>query len=194
MRGPGTGVPGRPVRSDPVGHRGRVHGGPHPGPRLHDRSAARAAASRPIPEAAARVNYVLANQTTADTPGLLPHPITGQVVNLIDASRPFITSHRWRAPDGRHPRENVWPAEDHPTRSGGPTGRRKNRAASRKMVIGEVPFTKATYGGSRWTCPARTLTGHRPPPGTFWSVTWRTCTPRKPKTRRRTHSRPGPRA
>src|SRR6185436_5678094 len=44
------------------------------------------------PEAQSRINYALANQTTADTPGLLPHVITGDVVNLIDASRPFITS------------------------------------------------------------------------------------------------------
>ena len=35
---------------------------------------------------------VVATQTTADTPGILPEPIVGPLVNLMDASRPFITS------------------------------------------------------------------------------------------------------
>ena len=49
---------------------------------------------RPDLDAAARVGQARAvdNQTTAETPGLLPTPIIGQVVDLIDANRPLVSS------------------------------------------------------------------------------------------------------
>ena len=49
---------------------------------------------RPDADAAARVYTarVISDQKTSDTPGILPTPIVGQVVNLIDATRPLITS------------------------------------------------------------------------------------------------------
>src|SRR5215471_18026798 len=42
--------------------------------------------------AAARIYNARADQLTGDTPGLLPTPIVGAVVNLIDTNRPLIQS------------------------------------------------------------------------------------------------------
>jgi HK97 family phage major capsid protein len=114
------------------------------------------------PEAAARIQYALANQTTADTPGLLPHMIVGQVVNLIDASRPFITSIGGGRPMGGIPGKTFGRPKitQHTTVGTQPT--EKAELPSQKMVIGEIPFTKATYGGAvdvsrqdiDWSSPA----------------------------------------
>ena len=56
--------------------------------------------------AAARVAQAYqtrADQTTADTPGLLPTPVVGGVVNLIDAQRPLIVSLGGAKPLGNIP-------------------------------------------------------------------------------------------
>ena len=114
------------------------------------------------PDAAARVRYAVENQTTADTPGLLPHPIVGGVVNLIDASRPFITSIGGGRSMGGIPGKTFGrPKITQHTLAGEQVGE-KTQLPSRKMIIGEVAFTKKTKGGSvdvsrqdiDWTSPA----------------------------------------
>jgi HK97 family phage major capsid protein len=116
----------------------------------------------PDPEAAGRVQYALQNQTTADTPGLLPHLIVGQVVNLIDASRPFITSVGGGRSMGGIPGKTFGrPKITQHTLAGLQTAE-KAELPTRKMVIGEVAFTKLTKGGAvdvsrqdiDWTSPA----------------------------------------
>jgi HK97 family phage major capsid protein len=114
------------------------------------------------PEAEARVRYALQNQTTGDTPGLLPHSIVGQVVNLIDASRPFITSIGGGRAMGGIPGKTFGRPKVTQHTTVGPQTAEKTELPTQKMVIGEIAFTKATYGGAvdvsrqdiDWTSPA----------------------------------------
>ena len=114
------------------------------------------------PEAAARINYALQNQTTTDTPGLLPHPITGTVVNLIDASRPFITSVGGGRSMGGIPGRTFGRPKITQHALAGLQTAEKTELPSRKLVIDEVTFTKLTKGGALdvsrqdidWTSPA----------------------------------------
>lgn len=114
------------------------------------------------PAAVARVNYALANQTTADTPGLLPHEIIGAVINLIDASRPFITSIGGARALGGIPGKTFGRPTITQHTLVGPQTAEKTELPTQKMVIGEIPFTKGTYGGAvdvsrqdiDWTSPA----------------------------------------
>lgn len=90
---------------------------------------------------------VSANQLTADTPGLLPRPLVGPVINLIDASRPFITS------IGARPLTNK-PGKifDRPKITQhvtvGEQATEKTQVSTQKMVIGSLAFTKQTFAGS----------------------------------------------
>jgi hypothetical protein len=119
---------------------------------------------QPDPEAMARIAQARAvdNQTTPDTPGILPTPIVGGVVNMIDANRPLVQSL-----GGAHPLAGI-PGLGF-TRPKitqhvvvGPQTAEKTELPSRRMKIDPVPFAKATYGGvvdiSRqdidWTSPA----------------------------------------
>jgi HK97 family phage major capsid protein len=116
----------------------------------------------PDADAAARVNRAVDNQTTADTPGLLPTPIVGQVVNLIDASRPFITSLGGAKPMGGIPGKNFErPKITQHAKSGKQTAE-KSQLPSQKMTIDPLLFSKETHGGTvdvsrqdiDWTSPA----------------------------------------
>jgi hypothetical protein len=114
------------------------------------------------PNAAARIQYALENQTTADTPGLLPHTIVGGVVNLIDASRPFITSIGGGRPMGGIPGKTFGRPKITQHTLVGIQAAEKTELPTRKMIIGEVPFTKVTKGGAvdvsrqdiDWSSPA----------------------------------------
>jgi hypothetical protein len=89
-----------------------------------------------------------ADQTTADTPGLLPEPIVGGVVNIIDAQRPLITSLGGTRPMGNIPGTQFSrPAVTQHTLVGPQTGE-KTALPSRKMTISQIPFVKETFGGS----------------------------------------------
>lgn len=98
------------------------------------------------------------HQTTADNPGLLPRPILGPVISLIDASRPFISSIRTGPlPAGTFDRPKITQhvglgkqtAEKAPTES-------------QKLLLGKLPVTAATYAGHlnisrqdiKWSSPA----------------------------------------
>jgi hypothetical protein len=104
---------------------------------------------------------VVANQTTADTLGILPEPIVGAIVSNIDAKRPFITSIGPRdlgpIPGKVFSRPVI---TQHTAVAEQVT--EKTELTSQKMIISGVDFTKKTFGGvvdiSRqdidWTSPA----------------------------------------
>ena len=113
------------------------------------------------PDALARVQYALTNQTTTDTPGLLPDPIVGTVVNLIDATRPLITSLGGGRSMGGIPGKTFGRPRITQHVTVGPQSAEKAELPTGKMVIGEVSFTKGTFGGAvdvsrqdiDWTSP-----------------------------------------
>jgi len=98
-------------------------------------------------DAAARIMQVRADQTTADTPGLLPVPIVGQVVSLVDANRPLITSLGGAKPLGNIPGTSFSRPKVTVHTQVGAQSAEKAALPSRKMTITAVSFTKATYGG-----------------------------------------------
>jgi len=114
------------------------------------------------PDAAARINYALQNQITTDIPGILPEPIVGSVINLIDASRPFITSIGGARAMGGIPGKTFSRPKVTQHTLVGPQTAEKAELPSRKLVIGDVPFNKVTKGGALdvsrqsidWSSPA----------------------------------------
>jgi HK97 family phage major capsid protein len=124
---------------------------------IHDRGVVDA-------QAAARIaqTRVVADQKTSDTPGVLPTPIVGQVVNMIDANRPLISSLGGAKALGGIPGATFTrPKITQHTLVGVQAGE-KTQLPSQKMTITGVPFTKATYGGTvdisrqdiDWTSPS----------------------------------------
>jgi HK97 family phage major capsid protein len=117
-------------------------------------------------EASARVQAayqarVVADQKTGDTAGILPTPIVGGVVDLIDANRPLITSLGGAMglagiPGATFSRPKI---SQHTTV--GVQAGEKTQLPSQKMSITGVSFTKSTYGGTvdisrqdiDWTSP-----------------------------------------
>jgi len=102
------------------------------------------------PEALARVQQarVVADQKTSDITGILPTPIVGTVVNLIDANRPFISSLGGaKAMEGIPGTTFSRPKITQHTTVGVQSGE-KTQLPSQKMTIAPVNFTKSTYGGT----------------------------------------------
>lgn len=103
-----------------------------------------------------------ATQVTGDTPGVLPIPIIGEVMNDVDAARPFIDSL------GARPLAFAGETFKRPViTQHSAVGKQTTQATStgvgtQKLIIGSVTFTKETWGGyldvSRqdidWTSPA----------------------------------------
>lgn len=98
------------------------------------------------------------HQTTADNPGLLPRPILGPVISLIDGSRPFISSiHTAPLPAGTFDRPQI---TQHVAI--GKQAAEKAPTESQKLLLGKLPVTAATYAGHlnisrqdiKWTSPA----------------------------------------
>jgi HK97 family phage major capsid protein len=123
-----------------------------------------AARGRPgqAPDEAARARIQkAANQTTLDSPGLLPEPVVGEVVNVLDAARPLITTLGPRPMGGIPGTQFSRPVVTQHTRVGKQTGE-KVALPSRAMKITPVPFVKETHGGSvdvsrqdiDWTSPS----------------------------------------
>jgi HK97 family phage major capsid protein len=105
---------------------------------------------------------VVADQKTSDTTGILPTPIVGTVVDLIDANRPLISSLGGAKALGGIPGATFTrPKITQHTLVGVQSGE-KTQLPSQKMTITPVSFTKATYGGTvdisrqdiDWTSPA----------------------------------------
>lgn len=103
-----------------------------------------------------------ATQVTADTPGILPVPVIGEVMNDVDAARPFIESigaqgMAFAGETFKRPVITQHSAVGKQTTQATTTG-----MGSQKLIIGSVTFTKETWGGyldvSRqdidWTSPA----------------------------------------
>lgn len=98
------------------------------------------------------------HQTTADNPGLLPRPILGPVISLIDGSRPFISSiHTGPLPAGTFDRPKI---TQHVGM--GKQTAEKQPTESQKLLLGKLPVTAATYAGHlnisrqdiKWSSPA----------------------------------------
>ena len=118
----------------------------------------------PDAQAATRIAQAraVAIQTTADTPGVLPTPVVGAVVSLIDANRPLISSLGGAKPLGSIPGSTFTrPFVSQHTTVGKQPGE-KQELPSRKMTITPIPFAKETHGGTvdisrqdiDWTSPS----------------------------------------
>lgn len=100
------------------------------------------------------------HQTTADTPGLLPELIVGEVLDQIDGMRPFIQSIGAKDLSGIPGKIFHRPHVTQHTQAGEQTAE-KAELPSRELKIMGIPFTKRTFGGwlnvSRqeidWTSP-----------------------------------------
>jgi HK97 family phage major capsid protein len=118
----------------------------------------------PDEQARARVAQAraVANQTTAETPGILPTPIVGGVVSLIDANRPLVSSLGGAKPLGGIPGTSFSRPKITTHTQVGPQAGEKTQLPSRAMVIDPIPFTKETHGGTvnisrqdiDWTSPS----------------------------------------
>jgi HK97 family phage major capsid protein len=115
-------------------------------------------------QAAARVYQarVVADQKTTDTTGILPTPIVGTVVNLIDANRPLISSLGGAKGLGGIPGSTFTRPKITQHVTVGAQSGEKTQLPSQKMTISPVSFTKDTYGGTvdisrqdiDWTSPS----------------------------------------
>ncbi|HSS11150.1 MAG TPA: phage major capsid protein [Acidimicrobiales bacterium] len=101
----------------------------------------------PDPGAAQRIAQARANQTTTDTPGILPTPIVGGVVNLIDANRPLITSLGGALPMGGIPGKTFSRPKITTHTTVGAQATEKTALSSQAMKIDPIVFNKGTYGG-----------------------------------------------
>lgn len=108
-------------------------------------------------DAIAKLDRATAHQLLADNPGIIPRPVLGPVVNLIDTSRPFINSITRKAlPAGSFDRPQI---TQHVLV--GKQAAEKTLTESQKMVIGKLPVTADTYAGHlnisrqdiKWTSP-----------------------------------------
>src|SRR5262249_21123642 len=108
-------------------------------------------------EAAEMLNRATQHQKTTDNPGLIPRPILGPVINLIDNGRPFVNSCTRRGlPAGSFDRPVVTQhvAVDEQMAE-------KDLTASRQMTIGKLPVNAHTFAGHlnisrqnvKWTQP-----------------------------------------
>jgi hypothetical protein len=105
---------------------------------------------------------VVANQTTTNTPGILPTPIVGQVVDMIDDRRPLITSLGGARGLGGIPGSTFTRPKITQHVTVGLQAGEKTQLSSQNMVIGNISFTKNTYGGTvdisrqdiDWTSPS----------------------------------------
>lgn len=110
------------------------------------------------PEAIEALQRATAHQLLADNPGLVPKPVLGPVVNLLETSRPFISSITTRPlPAGKFDRPVI---TQHV--AVGVQAAEKTLTESRKMTVGSLPVTASTFAGHlnisrqdiKWTSPS----------------------------------------
>lgn len=102
----------------------------------------------------------LVHQTTADTPGLLPEPVVGAIVNDIDESRPLITSLGPIALGNIPGKTFSRPVVTQHTQAG-EQAEEKGELVSRQLKVDGIDFVKRTFGGALnvsrqdidWTAP-----------------------------------------
>lgn len=100
------------------------------------------------------------NQTTVETPGLLPSPIIGQILTDLDASRPFMSSMGVKNLPNQDGKTFTRPKVTQHTTVGEQTAE-KTELASRQYKVNGVTFTRRTFGGALnvsrqdidWTSP-----------------------------------------
>jgi hypothetical protein len=97
---------------------------------------------------AAAQTRVVADQKTSNTPGILPQPIVGQIISLLDSRRPLVTSLGGAKGMGGIPgTQFTRPKVTQHTAVGLQAGE-KTQLASQNMVISSITFAKKTYGGT----------------------------------------------
>lgn len=112
-------------------------------PDLDARQRAESALGRSIePEARA-----LAKQTTAETPGLLPADIVGEILSDLDAARPFLTSIGIKPLGTVRGKKFSRPVITQHTQVGKQAAE-KSELPSRQLKVGSIDFSKDTYGGA----------------------------------------------
>ena len=97
-------------------------------------------------EARQRIERALQNEVTGDVPGIVPTPIVGEIVNIIDASRPVVTALRnYSMPQygASFTRPKV---VQHTTV--GEQLTQKTELPSRKFLVNPLPVNKMTLGGA----------------------------------------------
>lgn len=134
----------------------------YPGQHVDPDPAARARVEAAMGRSLASVEQrAVATMTTADTPGVLPKPIVGQVLNELDGARPFISSIGARSLAGTPGKTFSRPYISQHTLVA-EQATEKTELASRALKILSLDLTKKTYGGvvnvSRqdidWTSPS----------------------------------------
>jgi HK97 family phage major capsid protein len=97
-------------------------------------------------EARERITRALANAVTGDVPGLVPEPIVGDIVNIIDASRPVVSFLRsYTMP--QYGSSFTRPKVVQHTIVGEQTAQ-KTELPSRKFTVDPLPVNKMTLGGA----------------------------------------------
>lgn len=110
------------------------------------------------PVAQEKLDRATAHQLLADNPGIIPRPVLGSLLGLLDTTRPFINSITKRPlPAGSFDRPVVTQhvAVDKQAAE-------KTLTASQKMLIGKLPVTADTFAGHlnisrqdiKWTSPS----------------------------------------
>lgn len=109
------------------------------------------------PTAVERLERATAHQTTADNPGLIPKPVLGPITNLINGSRPFVSSITQRPlPAGKFDRPYI---DQHVAVA--KQAAEKDLTASQKLTVLSKEVVAATYAGHlnisrqdvKWTSP-----------------------------------------
>lgn len=103
----------------------------------------------------------ITNQTTTETPGLLPEPTIGQINTDLDAARPLIATFGARPLGGIPGKKFNRPVVTQHTLVGEQTAE-KAELPSRQLKIDSVEWSKRTFGGALdvsrqdidWTSPA----------------------------------------
>lgn len=93
-----------------------------------------------------RVQRALQNSVTGDMPGIVPEPIVGDVINIIDASRPLVSALRsYTMP--QYGASFTRPKVQSHTIVGEQTAQ-KTELPSRKFAVNPLPVNKMTLGGA----------------------------------------------
>lgn len=109
------------------------------------------------PAAREAIDRATAHQLLADNPGIVPRPVVGSLVNLINSSRPFISSIGTKPlPAGSFDRPTI---TQHV--AVGVQAAEKTLTDSQKLTIGKLPVQAKTFAGHlnisrqdvKWTSP-----------------------------------------
>jgi HK97 family phage major capsid protein len=107
-----------------------------------------------------KIARAIQNSITADVPGIVPTPIVGDIVNIIDASRPIVSALRTYAMP-QYGSSFTRPKVMQHTQVGEQTAQ-KTELASRKFLVNPLTVNKMTLGGAidvafqviDWTSPS----------------------------------------